>query len=44
MLSVTEKKDGKVQVCMLASAVVTLEIHFISKVNPVNGSAEDHRL
>lgn len=41
---VTKKKYGKVEGCMLTSAVLTLEIHFTSKVNTVNASAEDHRL
>lgn len=30
--------------CTSASAVLTLEIHFTSKVNTVNASGEDHRL
>lgn len=30
--------------CTSASAVLTLEIRFTSKVNTVNASGEDHRL
>lgn len=41
---VKKKIYGKGEGCMLVSAVLALEIHFTSKINTVDASAEDHRL
>lgn len=39
-----KKKEGRVEGCLLASAVLTTEAHLASKVNAANASGEAHGL
>lgn len=39
-----KKKEGRVEGCLPASAVLTTETHLASKVNAANASGEAHGL